>query len=455
MAKVRSRTDNQMLFLDFYFRGTRCREQTALPDTAENRRKVQTLLNRIERDIAQGTFDYAETFPGSPRATQFGVTSAAPVARGPGAEPAVDTPLFSDFAEQWFVEMSPQWRPTHGACVRDALDRDILPVFGSRPIGAVTKADVLAFRAGIARRPGRLNATIGNARINKIMCFLRQILNEAADRHDLKPAFRGVKPLRQKKTDVHPFTLAEVNRILAAVRPDYRNYLVVRFFTGMRSGEINGLPWKHVDFEHNLILVRQTFTGGELVDDAKTSHSLRDIPMLPNVRAAIESQLSVRNPDIPWVFPTREGNPIDANNFANRIWYPLLRYLELEKRRPYQSRHTAATLMLAAGENPEWVARVLGHANTDMLFRVYSRFVPNLTRQDGRAFAGLVNSHADTLPDPSPALPDIDAMDVETLKRELAAALRARAGPRRARKHPSKTEHVPPPNIVQGEHPWN
>jgi len=25
----------------------------------------------------------------------------------------------------------------------------------------------------------------------------------------------------------------------------------------------------------------------------------------------------------------------------------------------------------------------MGHANTEMLFRVYSRFVPNLTRQDG------------------------------------------------------------------------
>ena len=49
------------------------------------------------------------------------------------------------------------------------------------------------------------------------------------------------------------------------------------------------------------------------------------------------------------------------------------------------------SLMLAAGESPEWIAMVLGHANTSMLFRVYSRFVPNLTRQDGQAFVGLVN----------------------------------------------------------------
>ena len=46
----------------------------------------------------------------------------------------------------------------------------------------------------------------------------------------------------------------------------------------------------------------------------------------------------------------------------------------------------AATLWLASGENPEWIARQLGHTTTEMLFRVYSRFVPNLTRRDGSAF---------------------------------------------------------------------
>lgn len=422
MGKVRNRVDNGMLFLDFYYRGARCREQTALPDTTENRRKVQALLNRIEKEISQGSFDYGTTFPSSPRAAQFtaAATPAATVVRG-----SVATPLLSEFAEQWYVEMSPQWRRVHRDAVRDVLNRNLFPTFGNRQIGEITKADVLAFRAEIAKLPGRGGSTMGNARINKIMCFLRQILNEAADRFDLKSAFRGIKPLKQKKTDVHPFSLADVKRVLATVRADFRNYVITRFFTGMRSGEINGLQWKYVDLEHNLILVRETFSSGEVEDNAKNTFSIRDIPMLPNVREAIESQLTLRDPDAPWVFPTREGNPIDANNFANRIWYPLLRYLELDKRRPYQTRHTAATLMLASGENPEWVARVLGHANTDMLFRVYSRFVPNLTRQDGRAFAGLINSQSFQPKTATPTPQQIESMDVEALRRELKAVLLA------------------------------
>jgi integrase len=67
-----------------------------------------------------------------------------------------------------------------------------------------------------------------------------------------------------------------------------------------------------------------------------------------------------------------------------------LRHLDLRLRRPYQTRHTAATLWLASGESPQWIARQLGHASTEMLFKVYARYVPNLTRQDGSAFERLL-----------------------------------------------------------------
>jgi len=38
------------------------------------------------------------------------------------------------------------------------------------------------------------------------------------------------------------------------------------------------------------------------------------------------------------------------------------------------------------------IARQLGHASTELLFRVYSRFVPNLTRRDGSAVDRLLNA---------------------------------------------------------------
>jgi integrase len=105
---------------------------------------------------------------------------------------------------------------------------------------------------------------------------------------------------------------------------------------------------------------------------------------------ALRRQQKASGPISDYVFCTRTGNPIDPVNFTKRVWYPLLGHLGLEARRPYQTRHTAATLWLAAGENPAWIARQMGHASTEMLFRVYTRYVPNLTRNDGAAMERLL-----------------------------------------------------------------
>ena len=432
MVNVRARKDSELLFLDFRYQGVRCRELTALKDSPEHRKRLQTLANRIQKEIDRGTFDYGAFFPNSPKVEVFangGPADARPQAHdAPAPSPMqttpsdCQTPSFADFAELWFLELSPQWRRMYRQTIRETLDTVLLPAFGKRMLHEVSKADVLAFRAELAKRPGRKSATVGPARINKVMCFLRQILNEAADRYEFTPAFRNIKPIKQKRTDVQPFSLEEVQRILSAVRPDFRDYLTVRFFTGLRSGEVNGLKWKNVDLERNLILVRETFVNGQEEDGVKTDGSIRDIPMLPMVREAIENRLKVRDPASPWVFTTTQGNPIDGHNFCNRVWYPLLRYLDLEPRRPYQTRHTAATMMLAAGENPEWIAQIMGHSTTAMLFKVYSRFVPNLTRQDGQAFAGLV--HSKLSPEPAAPAPEAATPAPEaTLAPDAASAL--------------------------------
>jgi integrase len=137
--------------------------------------------------------------------------------------------------------------------------------------------------------------------------------------------------------------------------------------------------------------VRETFVLGE-DEYTKTDGSQRDIQMSQPVFDALKSQYEATGKLSEYVFCNLVGQPLDNKNFSDRVWYPLLRHLGLKERRPYQMRHTAATLWLASGEAPEWIARQLGHTSTEMLFRVYSRYVPNLTRQDGSAMERLLAS---------------------------------------------------------------
>lgn len=137
-----------------------------------------------------------------------------------------------------------------------------------------------------------------------------------------------------------------------------------------------------------MIQVRATYGNGGW-DAPKTDGSTRDVVMSRPVFDALKEQFKVTG-DGDLVFCSRSRTPVDNRNFDTRIWRPLLRQLRLQQRRPYEMRHTAATFWLSSGENPEWVAAQLGHTTTTMLFRTYSRFVPNLTRQDGMAFESML-----------------------------------------------------------------
>ncbi|MDM1696078.1 site-specific integrase [Thiopseudomonas alkaliphila] len=395
MASVRARKDTQRLFIDFRYMGVRCREQTLLPDNARNRKQLELLVQKMEAQMLVGDFNYAEFFPGS---NQLAKLEKAGVINGRTTEtsgiepPQQQTPLFAEFADLWFSENKVQWRGSHTRNVESILNSSLKPSFKGKAVGEVTKADILNARNKMAKRPGRGPSGVMSAKsINNHMNILRMVMTEAADRYEFVSPFRNIKPLKLQRVHIEPFSLSEVETILQTVREDYRNYYLVRFYTGMRTGEIDGLKWEFVDFQRREILIRETLIGGE-TEYTKTDGSQREIPMFGPVYDALKKQYEATGKLSKYVFCNREGKPLDHNNVTKRVWYPLLRALNLKKRRPYQTRHTAATLFLASGENPEWVARTLGHSTTEMLFKVYSRYVPNLTRQDGSAFERLLQT---------------------------------------------------------------
>lgn len=392
MHKIGKHPETGFLAVEFDHNGQQCIEYTALSDTTANRKKVAKLVEKITADQLLGVFNYTQTFPTPATRLKLASnpTAVAVSAACVSAPPSDAMPLFKDFADLWFEEKSIEWRKSYRALIRSDLDRVLIPYFGNMVVGRITKANIISFRAALAKVHARgKNKPLSHRRVNKLLSPLRMVLCEAADRFDFRTPFENIKPLKIIKSDVKPFSLDEVIRILDAVRPDYRDYFTVRFFTGMRTGEIDGLQWKYIDFERRLILVRETIVNGE-VEYTKTDSSQREIHMSQIVFDALKEQEKATRHLSDYVFCNRMGKPLAHKNVTNRVWYPLLRHLNLPKRRPYQCRHTAATLWLAAGESPNWIARQLGHANTEMLFKVYARFVPNLTRQDGAAFETLM-----------------------------------------------------------------
>lgn len=383
MATLRAR--HGVLVVDFRYHNIRCREKTNLTDTPANRKTLAKIIEKMEAEITLGIFDYGAYFPKSDKIEQMKQLDDR-------VEACISRkPTFKDFAKTWFGEKQVEWQPAYQKKIQIILDNYLIPFFGHKTLPSIKKSDLLDFRTSLAKvRYGKNSQTsLSVARINQIMIPLRMILQEGSDRYEFDTPFKGIKNLKEQKPDVHPFTLDEVWIFLNHVRHDYKPYYTTRFFTGMRSSEIDGLKWECVDFDRREIKVRSAIVDG-IEGPTKTYGSNREIAMSQLVYDALQEQKRYTFGKSDYVFCNSQGKPLEHRNVNRRVWTPTLKLLELKHRRAYQTRHTAATLWLAAGENPEWIARQMGHSSTEMLFRVYSRYVPDMTRQDGSAIDSLL-----------------------------------------------------------------
>jgi len=382
MASIRTRYGK--LTIDFRYLNKRCRETTAMEDTPNNRKKLEKAIERMEAEMLLGVFDYAKYFPKSARLAEIKAAENQINAVSSKA------PVFSKYCEIWVADKEIEWRSSYAEKIRIVIRKYLTPYFGTISVINIKKSDILGFRSSLAKVTyGNNQECLSPSRINQIMTVLRMILDSASERYDFDSPYKNIKSLKEGRIEVTPFSLEEVQRIITSVRDDFKPYYTIRFFTGMRTSEIDGLQWKNIDLQRREIHIREALVNGVL-GGTKTYGSDRTIQMNDRVYQAFLQQKSLNNGKSDFVFCNRDGGPLDYRLVNKRVWHPILRFLGLTPRRAYQTRHTAATLWLSAGENPEWIARQLGHSTTEMLFRVYSRYIPNVTRRDGSAFEAML-----------------------------------------------------------------
>lgn len=380
MAVINVRKETSRLYIDFRFNGIRCREQTAMNDTLSNRRVLHKLIDKMNAELTLGVFDYGKTFPNSRKAKL--------IARNENEK--CESRIFANFANTWLKEMKPSWRDSYQKTIQYLMDSKLIPYFGESFVSDISKADILSYRAALSQcdHEGSNKKKLSARYINRVIGLLCTMLAEASSRYGFKNTIGSIKPLKVRNNQVLPFTLTEVQLIINNAPRQFKDYLIVRFFTGLRTGELHGLRWSNIRFNERQICVNEAIVNGALTN-TKSASSDRIISISDMVFSALQRQLEVSE-ESEFVF-TRNSSPVTQGYITQSVWYPLLDKLNLSKRRPYNCRHTCATLWLASGENPEWIARQLGHNSTQILFNIYSNYVPNLTRQDGREANKLFN----------------------------------------------------------------
>jgi integrase len=380
MSSIRDRSGK--LVFDFTYQGIRCRETSRLLDTQGNRKVANDILKRIDAEIIVGTFCYETYFPKSKKVNLFSEIQTRKVSGN-----KEELPTLAEFSATWLEENSGAWRPTYLYKLNGMFNKYILPSFGGRKLDSISKSDFLLFRNELVAYRKSNGKPMTSYNINKIMLKLKAVLTEASERFGIDNVGATVKALKNQAVELLPLSLNEVQQFLSLIRDDYHCYFTTRFFTGLRSSEITGLRWKDMYIEGGYLMVRAALVNGELID-TKTVGSYRKIELNEYVLDCLKKhkENTLFNNELDFVFCTGEGKHVNNNNICARVWHPMLRLLKLAPRKMYQTRHTTATLWLASGESPEWIARQMGHSSTALLFSTYSQFVAHNTQRDGARF---------------------------------------------------------------------
>jgi integrase len=198
----------------------------------------------------------------------------------------------------------------------------------------------------------------------------------------------AVEKPRAPRPTMNVLDAKQVAALLKAARGDRLEALyVLALATGLRRGELLGLQWKDIDFNDNALMVNRTLVelSGKLdVAEPKTEKGRRRVDLPESVTAALwrhrKRMLAQGCAASLWVFCDSDGGPFHANNVVRRSFAPLLTKAKLPHIRFHDLRHTAATLLLAAGVHPKVVQERLGHATVGMTLDTYSHVLPTMQR---------------------------------------------------------------------------
>ncbi|MBT4551391.1 DUF3596 domain-containing protein [bacterium] len=385
------RNINGKIYVDFIYMDERVREHAGMPWNQKNAKHVRSQLDKIHIAIESGTFKFAEVFSKSKKAEYFSEKEC----QFSGEKLQPDKVLVNDYIWTWYellkVSGRVSERTLHG--YKSYITNYLEPFFGEMMFSVINKSTCDKFVAWAKNRKYR-NKSICNKTVNKTLVPMKMICDDAAIEYDWGAAFNpffGFKKLPEDDTyeKLSPFSITD-QAIMFQIFPDHwEPYFETAFVIGLRQGEQIALKPKDINWSKGILTVSRAVTKDEngkfMMGKTKNRFSRRSIKLLPMMLDALKKQKAIYEQfKGEYFFCSPQGKMVNTNYLRKDIWKPVLKKAGLKYREMKQTRHSFATNALSCGENPLWIARVMGHRDTDMIIRVYSKYIENADgSQDG------------------------------------------------------------------------
>ncbi len=201
------------------------------------------------------------------------------------------------------------------------------------------------------------------------------------------PYFSVTLKNAQEAKAIEPFSLEEVKTIIEnAPSLRLKAFLMVAFFTGMRTGEQLALTWEDIDFNEKTITINKSLNELGQITTPKNKPSVREIDLLDPVAKILKELKESEPANKKFVFISMPKR----STMFQRAFRSLLRALNLKERKLYTTRHTFASLMLSQGEEAMWVSKTLGHKDLNTTHKTYSHYIPNQDKERAKFLKGIL-----------------------------------------------------------------
>jgi integrase len=237
-------------------------------------------------------------------------------------------------------------------------DHHLRPYLGSVALRDITPELIGRWQAQ------RLAGGAGPVAVRHAMDLLGSILEHAfiAGRLTQNPARRVKKARCPRREEVRPPSPAEVEAMRASLSPRDRTLVSVLAYAGLRPGEALALRWE--DIRERTMLIQRAISLGTEADTKTRQH--RTVRLLSPLDSDLRSWcIAAGDPgDHELVFPGRDGHPWTQaayQSWRRRAFARAARAAGLAHVRPYDLRHSFASLLLHEGRSVIYVARQLGH----------------------------------------------------------------------------------------------
>ena len=309
----------------------------------------------------------------------------------------------SQWLDEWLASYTMNIKPATRSACEEHIRVHIKPSLGDILLKQLFTRDIQQLYTNLLKERELSPKTVRN-----IHGVLHRTLEQAKllGYVRVNPADAAVTP-RVEKKQVETLDAEDIGKFLAAIRGTKYEYpLFVAVFTGLRQGELLGLTWDCVDFEHGMLLINKQhnrvkgdteFRFASLKNDKARVLTAAD-EVIEVLKLQKERQTAWAatlgdgwsNPDH-LVFTTEFGRYIN-NKILYQNFKRIMRKLGKPDFRFHDLRHTYAVNSLRAGDDIKTVQENLGHATASFTLATYAHATPGMKRESAKRMTEFIRS---------------------------------------------------------------